>query len=429
MKDIALYALEALTKAGADKASCGVAKGRSDEFNIEANKFTLLRTLFNDSLSLKALVGGRKGTATVNKLDKDSIDDAVANCITLANSAEPDEAEDIAPLSENKDFDQSIGGADLAKLFERSKEYLEQVQDEFPKIMLEGFSSSFGGGEYAYVNSNGVIFTGKKESYGFSSMFIAKDGEKTSSFNGAGGSLLNLDKAFIESPLHRSQLEDSVKSLDTRMFDGTHKGKIIVTPTCYDIWGTIIGCFLSDGALIEGTSLWKDRLGEKVADACLTMRSIPLDPSIVNGERFTADGFLSANNDFILEGVLKSFALGLYGSKKTGKPRAANTSHYTLEIVPGNTPLEEMIKGIDKGILLNRFSGASPGPSGDVSGIAKNSFLIENGKIADALKETMVSFNVQDAINNIVAISKEKVVDGGGIMPWCAFDGITISGK
>jgi len=429
MKDIALYALEALKKAGADKASCGVAKGRNDEFNIEANKFTLLRTLFNDSLSLKALIGGRKGTASVNKLDKDSIDEAVANCITLAKSAEPDEAEDIAPLSENKDFDQSIGGADLAKLFQRSKEYLEQVQDEFPKIILEGFSSSFGGGEYAYANSNGVIFTGKKENYGFSSMFIAKDGEKTSSFNGSGGALLDLNKAFMESPLHRSQLEDSVKSLDTRMFEGTHKGRIIVTPTCYDIWATIIGCFLSDGALIEGTSLWKDRLGEKVADSCLTMRSIPLHPSIVNGERFTGDGFLSENNDFILDGVLKSFAIGLYASNKTGKPRAANTSHYTLEVVPGNTSLDEMVKGIDKGILLNRFSGASPGPSGDVSGIAKNSFLIENGKIADALQETMVSFNVQDAINDIVAISKESVADGGSIMPWCAFDGITISGK
>jgi PmbA protein len=429
MKDIALYALESLKKAGADKAAVSASQGRADEFNIEANKFSLLRTMFNNSISLKALVGGRKGTASVNKLDKPSVDEAVANCITLANSAQPDEAEDIAPLSENKHFDQTAGGADLAKLFSRSKEYLEQVKDEFPAIMIEGFSSTFGGGEYAYVNSNGVIFTGNRENYGFNSTFIAKEGEKTSSFNYTGGSMLDLNKSFMDFPMHRSQLEDSVKSLNTRMFEGTHKGRVIITPSCPDLWYTIIGLFLSDSSLIEGTSLWKDKLGEHVADKILTMRSIPTNSMIVNGERFTGDGFLSEDYDIISEGVLKSFVLGLYGANKTGKPRAKNSSPYTMEVKPGNTALADMIASIDKGILVNRFSGGAPGPGGDISGVAKNSFLIENGKVTDAIQETMVSFNLQDALNNIVSISKEVIQDGGSILPWTCFDGITISGK
>jgi len=88
-----------------------------------------------------------------------------------------------------------------------------------------------------------------------------------------------------------------------------------------------------------------------------------------------------------------------------------------------------MIKGVERGILLNRFSGASPGPGGDVSGVAKNSFLIENGKVTDALKETMVSFNIVDVLMNISAISKERCENGMTILPWCCFDGITISGK
>ena len=43
MKDIASYALDALRKAGADKASCVASKSRKDEFNIQASEFTLLR--------------------------------------------------------------------------------------------------------------------------------------------------------------------------------------------------------------------------------------------------------------------------------------------------------------------------------------------------------------------------------------------------
>jgi PmbA protein len=88
-----------------------------------------------------------------------------------------------------------------------------------------------------------------------------------------------------------------------------------------------------------------------------------------------------------------------------------------------------MIKSVDRGILLNRFSGASPGISGDVSGVAKNSFLIESGAVTDAISETMISFNIVDILLNIPAISVERCKNGVTILPWCCFDGATISGK
>jgi PmbA protein len=106
-----------------------------------------------------------------------------------------------------------------------------------------------------------------------------------------------------------------------------------------------------------------------------------------------------------------------------------NSAFWNIEAAAGDTPLEDMIKGVEYGILLNRFSGASPGPSGDVSGVAKNSFLIKNGVITDALKETMVSFNIIDLLMNITAISSERCFNGYNILPWCCFDGVTISGN
>ena len=429
-QEIASYALEAMTKAGADKASCSVAQGRKDEFNIEAGKFSLLRTLFDDSLSLKAICGNKKGVTVVNKLDKDSVDKAVEDCIALAKLATPDEAEDIAEKVENKSFDLSIGGSNMDQLFNRTKDFLEQVNDEYPKIILEGVVSEFNSGKITYVNSKGVEFNKDSESYGFSAMFSAKDGEKSSSFNGYGATIASLDKPFLDLGMGRTQLEESVKSLDTRMVDEKFVGKIIVTPHCEDmIWGTIFDCFLTDRPLVEGTSRWKDALGTIVADKKLTMRLAPLHPSVVAGERFTADGFESQNADIIKDGKLESFALSLYGANKTGNKRAKNTAYYNLEVATGEKKLADMIKGIDRGILLNRFSGASPSPSGDVSGIAKNSFLIENGKVTDALSETMVSFNIVDILKDIPAISSERITTGSTILPWCCFDGITISGK
>jgi PmbA protein len=159
------------------------------------------------------------------------------------------------------------------------------------------------------------------------------------------------------------------------------------------------------------------------------LRAAPLHPLVASKDWMTRDGYESRDIDFIKDGILTSFALSLYGANKTGKPRAGNSSHWSFEIPAGDKPLAEIIKGVDRGILLNRFSGASPGPSGDVSGIAKNSFLIENGQVTDALSETMLSFNLVDILQNIPAISAERNADGMTVMPWCCFDGITISGK
>ena len=429
-QNIAEYAISALQKAGADKAACTVSQGRKEEFSVEANEFSLLRTIFNDGISLKAIHEGRKGVASINKLDKDSIDEAVANCISLAKSGTPDDAEDIAEKIENKSFDQSIGGSDMNALFRRTKEFLEQVSDEYPKIILENVTSDFSAGHTTYLNSNGAMFDSYDELYHMTDMFSAKDGEKSTSFNYYSTLFKSLDKPFIDIAMQRTLLDESMKSLDTRMFDGKFVGKIIVTPACSDmIWDTLLDCFLSDRSLIEGTSRWKDSLGTKVADSKLTFRTSPYHPDIIAGERFTADGYESQDMDIIRDGVLTSFTLSLYGSRKTGKPRAKNLALSSIEVAPGDIPLAEMIKSVDRGILLNRFSGASPGPSGDVSGVAKNSFMIENGQVTDALSETMVSFNIADLIQNIPMISTERSTDGISVLPWCCFDGVTISGK
>jgi len=429
--EAAAYALEAVMKAGADKASCRAGGGRKDEFNVEANKFTLLRTLFSDDLSIKVIKDHRKGVAMINKLDRDSIKQAVDDCMKLAASAEPDEAEDIAEKQENDSFIRGVGGSDMDALFNRSKEFLNQLKDEFPQIVLEGMTSEFNANASAYVNSNGAAFDTETEYYQVGSMFSAKDGEKSSSFNGFAANLTAIDRPFIDIGMHRALLAESVKSLNARMADEKFVGKIIVTPACDDmIWRTIVECFLSDYALIQGTSRWKDALGTVVADKQLTFRAAPLHPEIVAGERYTADGFLSRDADIIKDGALKSFALSLYGANKTGKPRAANTAFYSnIEVLPGDVPLADLIKGVDRGVLVNRFSGASPGPGGDVSGVAKNSFLIENGEVTDALQETMISFNILEILMNIAGISRERGANGFNVLPWCCFDGVTISGN
>ena len=100
-----------------------------------------------------------------------------------------------------------------------------------------------------------------------------------------------------------------------------------------------------------------------------------------------------------------------------------------MVIPAGKKSLDEIIGEIDRGVLVMRFSGGEPASSGEFSGVAKNSFLIEKGKIAGALSETMISGCVPEMMNRIRAVSSDLLKDGYLSLPYIAFDGLTISGK
>ena len=120
------------------------------------------------------------------------------------------------------------------------------------------------------------------------------------------------------------------------------------------------------------------------------------------------------------------FGLSEYAAKKTGNKRGPNSSG-CMVIAPGKTALADLIRSIDKGLLVYRFSGGQPAINGDFSGVAKNSFYIENGEIKHAVTETMISGNLSSMINQVVALSSETVEDGASSLPYALFDGITVS--
>ena len=160
----------------------------------------------------------------------------------------------------------------------------------------------------------------------------------------------------------------------------------------------------------------------------MTVTLNPYDERIIAGECGTANGFRSEEVTLIENGVLKTHWLSLYGANKTGRPVVKNTGS-DLVVAPGDKTLEEMIDSVDKGLIIGYYSGGTPGTNGEFSGVAKNAFLIENGKIKGAVTETMVNGNLGEAFRKIRGISKEVLCDGSSVIPYIAVDGIIISGK
>ena len=429
LKMIADKAQAALKDNGADKAQCSVRFTETHEFNVDGGKFSLFRTLFDNSLTLTAVKDDKKGSVGINRLDDESIAAAAVNCLAIAESGAADPAWAFAEKSENGTFTEGSPEADLDLLFDRTEELMNDIKAQFPLILMEQMIVTHKKRHTVFKNSFGVEYEVLSGNYEIELMFSAHEGEKSSSFFGSGVYTDRLDTPFMELGTIREDLANVSKQLETKPLEGKFTGVAVLPPSSLGTFiGSALSNFTADGTLLDGTSPWKDSLGKVVADPAITISAAPLDERIVCGERFTGEGFRSENYDIIKDGVLESFMLSGYVANKTGLPRAKNSS-YAIVMKPGDTAYADIIAGIERGILVGRFSGGEPGTSGDFSGVAKNSFLIENGKITCALSETMISGNLGDLLKNVVAISSEVVCDGATVLPYVAFGGVTVSGK
>ena len=429
IKKIADKTKQLLLDAGAQKAQYTVTEKEKHEFNVDGGEFSLFRTLFDRSLSITAYKDQKKGSAFINQFDDTAIESAVQDCIKSAESGMADENFDIAPKQENQVFREGAYEPDIERFFERTRELMEDIRKKHPKILMEQMIVSHDKIHSVYRNTNGTEFETFEGAYSVSLMFSAHEGDATTSFFGSGIYTDKLDRPFIELGSVEKDLSDTESQLSTIPVEGKFEGVIVLTPgSLGEFLGSAISNFVSDGVILEKTSIWLDKLEKQVADSRITISMRPGDPRIVCGQRYTADGFLAQDYDLIKDGVLKSFLLSLYVANKSGFAPAKNTS-FSVVIEDGDTSYEDMIGKIKKGLIIGRFSGGQPGINGDFSGVAKNSFLVEDGQIKGAVSETMINGNLAELLNNLVAISKETVADGTTVLPYMAFDKVVISGK
>lgn len=420
---------DALLSGGAKMAQYTVSQTETLEFNVSSGEFSLLRTLYDNSLSIVAYVDNRMGHASGNKFDDASIAAKVADCLASAKSGTEDSAYAIAPKQENACFHDGAYEPDTDRLFARTREFMDDIARNYPKVLVTEMMVSHVKRHSLYRNTNGTEFETQKGYYEIGVEFAGHDEDATTSFCFEEITVGDLDTPFLELGNLKKAFADAEAQLTTIPLTGKFEGTLILTPgSLSSFLYSIAELFVSDAAVLEKTSPWLDKLHEKVADPRISISIDPFHPCIVCGERYTDDGFASESFDLIKDGTLRSFLISLYVANKSGLPRAKATAP-SLVMAGGDTSYEDMIKNTDRGIILGRFSGGNPSINGDFSGVAKNSFLVENGKVVGCVNEVMVSGNLADLLNNLITLSRETVANGSCVLPYAAFDHVTISGK
>ncbi len=418
--------LDKMKAAGFDRVQLELDESEKHELNQQHAEINLLRTGFNTSLQVVGIQDSRRASLSLNNLDESAIDQAVADLTDMAEGSPQDEAYDIAPNQPQQQFSLGSKQPDAELMYDRLAAFIDYSKTNHPTTILEEAAIDFTHHKSRIVNSQGVNFTVSKGVYNAYAMFTSKSGSDTSSFNYSGFSSFSLDKEIQQEAHLAELLKQSEEQVSTRQITEKFNGDLIITPHAMDDFIGFLSTNISNGQMIAGTSIYKEAINTVVTSPLITLHCLPASKQLASAYPLTGDGFVASDMTLIQQGILQSYLLSQFGSNKTGLPMAVNDGD-CMVMDAGQSSLDDLIAGVEKGILLGRFSGGSPNDKGDFSGVAKNSYYIENGKIQYPVSETMVSGNIASVLMNINAVSQQRVDFGHAIFPWVRSPGLVIS--
>ena len=413
--------LDALRRRGFDHAQVSVSDTRRCELNLAHNEPSLLRSNESRKLTATGIVGGRRASAEGSDLSDEGVALLVDELWSSAGSAPPDEANAVSAGQQLR-LAKGPREADPTALAAALRELLAWRAGHAPTVMIEEALA-------AHVHHRSHTLTTGGSSIGcdlgwceLSVFGLAREGSQTSSFNYAGGSADDLLQMPGRFGIER-MMRELTQQVHTQPLGERFVGDVVLAPGAVaDLLSWLMGQ-LRDGPLIDGSSVYRQRVGELIASPLLTLKSRYQAPGCAP---LSADAFVTPDITLLDAGRLTQLTPSLYGSRKTGVPHQPVAGE-GWELLAGSTPLAEIVAAVPRGALVDRLSMGSPAPNGDFSGVIKNSFRLEEGRIGAALAETMISGNVAQMLKDVVAVSRERIDSGSEALPWLRIGGLHFS--
>lgn len=417
--------LAALRRRGFDELQVTVSESRRQELNLAHNEPSLLRSNESRRLAATGIVGGRRASADGNDLSPQGIAAFVESLWTAAGSAPVDEANAVSS-GQQASITRGPREADPQQLASALRRLLEWRAANAPSMMIEeALAAHVHSRSHTLTHSSagaGSAIAADLGWYELSVFGLAREGGQTSSFNYAGGTADSLDDVPALFGVDR-MMRELVQQVRTQPLGERFVGEVVLAPGAVEDLVSWLMEQLGDGPLIDGSSLYRERVGQRIASPLLTLRSRYDAPGCLP---VTADAFVAPAATLLDAGVLTQLAPSFYGSRKTGLPHRPLAGH-GFELLAGDTPLPEMISGVARGALVDRLSMGEPAPNGDFAGVIKNSFRIENGRVGAALAETMITGNVAQMLQDVKAVSRERIDAGTQALPWLLVPGLHFS--
>lgn len=183
-------------------------------------------------------------------------------------------------------------------------------------------------------------------------------------------------------------------------------------------------------AVQEDRSFWE--AGKRVASPLVTITDDARDPAgLPMG--FDAEGVPKERLQLLDAGVCRDLAFDAQTAARAGRrstghglpaPNPYGPFPTNMLMAAGDASLDELVSGLDRGLLVTRFHYTNPVHSKRVviTGMTRDgTFLVERGRIVGPVRNLRFTMSYLDALANVEAVSRERRclrgMMGGSVVP------------
>ncbi|HTC32218.1 MAG TPA: TldD/PmbA family protein [Bryobacteraceae bacterium] len=361
-------------------------------------------------ISVRVALDHRTARSTTNRFDADSIRSAVEQALALARSAAPNS--DLLPLnepsvvSETKRFDAATAAATPDH---RGRAVAEAIRVVESSGQTAAGIYSTGQSVEAIFNSRGVAAWHAETMAQFSITAMAGD-----SSGWAKASAVS-HTAIDPGALARSAAEKARLSRDPEELAPGRYTVILEPAAALDLVGQMFGDF-SATSVNDSRSFLTDRLGTKLFGDNIHISDDVSHP-LQSGVPFDGEGVPRRKLTLVEGGVPRQLAYSRSRAHRAGVeptghgfplPNEVGEAPLNIVIAGGSTSLDEMIASTERGILVTRLwyiREVDPYEKIMTGMTRDGTFLIENGRVANGLRNFRFNQGIIELLNNVEALS------------------------
>jgi PmbA protein len=411
---------------------------------FENTDFSVASSNQSTVFGVRVISNNRLGFITTNSLNENALKEKAREAQMVASLSPENANHTLAPKQKTSGlfemYDEKLASLSPKEILKFADLLVgESLIDKH--VTLDRIELNLTISQRVIQNSNGVMQKVRQAVCGWFVMGMAKDGNEVTSFDYEGNSVASVDEIATGILKTAKEFKESVTSSLGARGCKSYKGQVLLHPAAVSsLIASAISFNVNGRSQQDGMSKWKGLLGTKVASDKLTFIEDPTDESRASDwSPFDREGVLTQKHEIIKDGILNFTAHNIFSAKRGGEIASTGNASGGARSVPGvglsgikvatgTASQSDLMKGLGTGLLLKRFSGNADPVSGQFSGVAKNSYWIENGERAYPLKEVMISGNMFDLLNQISLVGSESVRQMGSFdSPYILVDGVSVT--
>ena len=401
-------------KAQADQVEVVNVQSESTKIGFEANRLKSSQVEETRGVAVRVVKDGRLGFTASS--DASATDKLVTNALESADYGDkiPLAFPAPQPAPQVTTFDQAIIDMPIPRLVEIGQEIVDIILQVEPEARVN-IELNRGVQRLSLRNQTGAEVSFERSPFSVSFEVARVEGDDVLiMFDVAGTTVWEHDYLAAARKLGE-KLRLAQKSASIR----SGQMPVLFAPTGSLVLGLPLMLGLNGKNVYTQNSPMAGKVGEKLFDDKISVIDDPTIHGKFGSASYDDEGVAHRRNVLVDQGVLKSFLYDLKTAAQSGVESTGNGSRSlfrppapsptNLIFKAGETPVADMIAGIDEGLLVEDALGLGQGNviSGAFSNSLSLAFKIEKGEIVGRVKDVSIAGDVYDLLQDVAAVSRE----------------------